>query len=383
MHGYDTVVCAVAQQGKPDLPWRWVDRRDVRDGGVSVRALAPLEQVQVSYHELATLGGAGFSELRVQASLPKVLWGTNTRELTEREEFEKAVDGVSSAVSAFLGQQVDVSSWALRRVDVTGDVVLSSEELVQAALDRLAYQRIRGKLPTRGESRSVSWPSKNGGYTRKAYSKYREFLSGKDASGLVVRDSLIVGSKVGPATHYSDALAAARGRLRVEVGCLGQKAVKRAGIGKVGEVVTVDRLVGPYGERFRERVMRPFLGRIGRVVEEVDVEAWEAFQRFKGSGKRSNRAASLVGYAFVIQRLGWGYLEEVMTRQGAWKVRKEFEALGIDPLSIEFTKSSPAPYLGEVAKERSIVGATAGNILDREFPEVEEDGGGDREEEDS
>lgn len=376
MHGYDTVVAAFPLvEGAGDLPWQQVDEGRKLGGVRRLRALAPLERVQMTYAGLSVDDQLRYGEVRVQSSLPKMLWQTNTRELVQDEDFQKAVDGVSSAVSSFLDRKVDVMGWALRRIDVTGDVVLGDEGLVQASLERLARGRIRGQLPVVGQARSCTWPAKRGGLYRKAYSKYHEFLGGKDASLLAEREPLGAFEDAGPAATYSEALRSARGRLRVEVGCIGQKSMKRRGLGESGEVVTVDRLTGADGQAFRERVAGPFLARIREVTEVVEVDAWEAFQRFKAGGKRSNRAGALIGYVWVVQRLGWGYLEDMLSRQAIWQIKRDLREAGVDPLTVEFA-GKPRYGLVEIAREqkRTPMGAHAERMADEEDELELEDG---------
>lgn len=345
MYGYDTLVCALGQSGLPDAEWQGVQESRVGDSR-QVRAWCNLPIVQVSYHEARSPSKPPFSELRIQASLPKALWNTNAQELTAADEIRAALEQVAAAAAPVLGYVPDLLAWDVRRVDVTADRVLETEAHVQAALEALARVRIRRRLAVRGEAGTVSWPAKRGGFTRKAYSKYVE-------------------------SHEE----AAKGRLRVEIGCMGQKALKKVHPGPIGSsAVRVCDLLSEEAARMRERVARGMVALVDRVIEEaVDVDAMRAFWAFKAGDRRSDYAGRMLGYALLVQRFGWSFLDGVLDRVSVYRVRKEFERVGIQPEEIEFGVGShyaEASAWEELAEtgDGDEVRRVARRVLDKEFP---------------
>lgn len=351
LYGYDTLIAAKGQTGKPDWPWQTVRETRRQDGSSQIMACINLPEVQISYHEAK--GDRPWSELRVQASLPKVLYGTNARDLVAMNEVRAAVDQVSAALEVVTGEQADLLGWDVRRVDVTADRVLPSEAHVRAALVALARVRIRRQMPVRGQSGSISWPGRRGGFTRKAYSKYLE--SGVEA---------------------------AQGRLRVEVGAMGQKALKRMHPGPVmdGQKVRVCDLLTEGAEKMRERTVRVMVELVDKVFEElVDVDAMKAFWAFKAGDRRSDYAGRMIGYAYLVQRFGWEFLDGVVDRVTVYRVRKEFRRVGIDPMEVDFTQGGPVDALEELVEKAHSQGAqeiddsgirrVAAGILDKEYPE--------------
>lgn len=352
--GYDTVRASHTQHEIPSAEWDCKGQMETPRGR-RVFASRRVEGVTILFDQLRTLDRGPEEVVRsaisFESSLPKLLWGHNAADLAERPDIESALDKVNVVVDKFLGKQPDVHGWMLNRVDVTADHVLPDEKLVNAVLSNLSSLPLKRCLPVRGESGSVEWPSKKGGYTRKVYSKYLE-------SGL----------------------EAARGRLRVEVGAIGQRAVRRAypGGGSL-PAVTVEHLLDDRAASMRERVTKRMLKIVEIAERSLDVKAWEAFQRLHVDN-RTDVAGRLLGYAYMMQRFGgWGWLEGVMSRQGVYKVRKQLEMVGIDPMAIEFVPTSTVPgsleaVAGDPGDE---LGQLAADLLDDEWPLPPEDQGED------
>jgi len=210
----------------------------------------------------------------------------------------------------------------LRRVDVTADQMLPDEGRVMVALHRLAQLPVRGRYPVRGEALSVSWPRKKGGFTRKAYSKYIE--SGDPG---------------------------VMGLLRLEVGCIGQAAVRKAaGVDRRLQVRGRD-LVGPVGEHLREKVGGAMVTMVEGYLKEVsEMEVWTAFTRFRAA-HRSDVAMRFLGYCRMAQDLGGAAgLTGLLSRQAVWKFRKACQEAGVDPMEVEFGQGEGAVYLQELAR---------------------------------
>jgi hypothetical protein len=283
-------------------------------------------------------GLVAFSEVRLEASLPKVLYGTNAGvELEDDGEIAAALAEVQGTVQRETSLAVDVAGWSVRRVDVTADMRLEDEALVRVALLRLGTVPLRGRYPVRGEHLSVSWKRKKGSFTRKAYSKYQE--SGEEA---------------------------ARGVLRLEVGVLGQAAAKLALRQDRRVEVRGRDLTGATGAALREKVGGAMSKLVGPYVKEVvDVDIWTAFRQFRRS-KRSDAAMRMLAYAKFAQMFGGVEgLSALVTRQTVWKLKKEFEEAGVDPMEVDFTQGGAAEALREMGRssrdewERRLAGVAA------------------------
>lgn len=67
--------------------------------------------------------------------------------------------------------------------------------------------------------------------------------------------------------------------------------------------------------------------------EVAEVTVGEMFTKAIAAGMTPARAASLVGYANVIQHYG-AYRNTMLTRQGQYNLRKDFEKIGCDPKQV-------------------------------------------------
>ena len=189
----------------------------------------------------------------------------------------------------------------------------------------------------RGEHLSVSWTRKKGSFTRKAYSKYAE--SGEEG---------------------------ARGILRLEVGCLGQAAAKLALVQDRRLEVRGRDLVGEQGARLREKVGGAMVRMVRPYVKEVeDVDIWTAFRQFR-QHYRSDVAMKMLAYCKFAQL--FGSVEELTaltSRQTVWKLKKQFDEAGVDPMEVDFTQGGAAAALREMGSgsrnewERKLAGVAA------------------------
>lgn len=312
MHGYDTWVLAWNETGRwsrdkltePD-PWDSVlwqhDTTDAVNG--TRRRVLNLPKVQFTsiYDERKQL-----DECRVQTSLPKLLYGDNITTLTP-DDLKRALLKLEVEIHKHFPTAPCVLEMLPRRVDATDDRQLGDECYVAAALHHLSTLSMRGKRPWVGQQQTISWPGARGGYTSKAYSKLRE--TGDER---------------------------ARGKLRVERGALGQRAIKKAlGLAEEYGHLTVGALVA------REDAPRCILGRftgiVDRVLQEVaQMTTLEALSKLTESGCTFPRASTLIGYACIIRACGgWDYIP--LSRNNIYVAKKAFEKAGVDPMLVEIS----------------------------------------------
>lgn len=283
------------------LPWQSVRHDSVNN---SLRAICNKERVQ--YTRLVNVAKKQ-NEYRVQCSLPKLLYGTNSRDLAPGDEWE-ALKLLAHCIGSDFGSVPAVEGMTVRRLDATADRLLGSEAAVYAALQRLRLAQIHGKSPIVTQSKGVSWPGSSGGFTRKAYGKYRE--SGE---------------------------LAAEGRLRVEVGAIGQKAVKAAYAKAVAAAAASGDLT--VGTAFNApglstAILGAFEGIVEVACEEVaEMKPLEFHDRLKATGLKPIRRHQLLGVAMMAKAVGWDAME--MSRRGKWQAKKEMEAAGVSVEQLE------------------------------------------------
>lgn len=312
MHGYDTIVLAWNETGRwhrdkltePDL-WDTVawqhDTTDAVNG--SRRRVLNLPKLQFTsiFDERKQL-----DECRVQTSLPKLLFGDNISTLTH-DDIKPALLKLDDAIHEHFPKAPCVLEMLPRRVDATDDRELGEEHYVSAALHRMASLSMRGKRPWVGQQQTISWPGSRGGYTSKAYSKLRE--TGDER---------------------------ARGKLRVERGALGQRAIKKAlGLAEEHGHLTLGALVGH--QDASQRILGPFTGIVDRVLLEVaQMTTLEALSKLTESGCTFLRASTLIGYACIIRACGgWDYIP--LSRNNIYLAKKAFEKAGVDPMLVEIS----------------------------------------------
>lgn len=307
--GYDTLVVAWGQISDPVGGWAG-DARDRVSG--SRKAWLNVQGV----FQATALERSDFCEVRVQASLPKLLWGQNISTLNASEA-AGALELLQLAVRDCWPNFPALDKWAVRRVDCTANrdlTALGGQPAVWAVLELLKGVRLRGRPPLVGDSgTSVSWRGSRGGFSRKVYSKYDETGQDKRAEGL----------------------------LRVEVGAIGQQAIRKVlGLGS-GRVVTLSECL-EYAD-LPDRVTGRFVGAVDQVIEGVGAMKWmRAFYQLKAyaeSGNRrkggSGRAAQLLGYAFMVSHVGWAALD--LDRQTEWRLRRDFQGAGVEVPEIDWT----------------------------------------------
>lgn len=313
-YGYDTVSVVFGQILEPVGGWdHWyVDSVTGAEKGVlNVRGVM---QVTAKRHV-----EAGRVETVVQCSLPKLLWGQNIDTLGPNE-VAPAVAMLDAAIGQYWPGWPSVASWVVRRVDCTANREYGpdGELVVHQVLRALQASTIRGRRPVVGDSgTSLSWSSRRGAFTRKVYAKLAE--SGQ---------------------------ARAAGVLRVEVGAIGQQAVRR--VMRADGVVTLGDVLGD--PDFPKRVCRGFERSIvaceggGVMTVAAAYSRLRVYLNHSHEKGGSNRAAQALGLAYLANRFGWSALG--LERRFVWRAKKDLMAAGVDISAIEWDKVEPgAPLL--------------------------------------
>jgi len=336
MHGYDTLAGAWDELTRDwsAIPWQSVQRDEVKG---SLRCILNTERVQftravkVDPHtgEVRQMGTA------FQASLPKLLYGKNSRTLPV-DDHPDALAKLDQVIQQWFPGAPPVSEMTPRRIDATDDRDLGGELAVSAALTRLQAVELRGKRPWVGQVGTISWPGKRGSHTSKAYSKYVE--SGDPESIGTLR---VERGAVGLRCIRSDYTKAAEGALgniaksnSAPDGITDLAIAKALAAASQGGDLSIGQALACAG--LPAAILGPFSGIVDAVVKEVEqVTVGELFSRALAAGMTPARAASLIGYANVIQHFG-AYHNTMLTRQGQYKLRKDFERIGCDPKAVEF-----------------------------------------------
>lgn len=60
----------------------------------------------------------------------------------------------------------------------------------------------------------------------------------------------------------------------------------------------------------------------------------ELVEKLNASQHRADAIARVVGYAAMIQKLGWDNLP--VSRESVWRIEKMFRLLDLDPFTVEF-----------------------------------------------
>lgn len=79
------------------------------------------------------------------------------------------------------------------------------------------------------------------------------------------------------------------------------------------------------------------------------MDASIAVERVLSTGRKRSTAVRSVGYAALIQSLGWEGIEEQMPPEAVAGLRCGFEEAGVDPTQIEFANGR-TEYLEEVVR---------------------------------
>jgi len=185
--------------------------------------------------------------------------------------------------------------------------------MVLAVLDALKEVARRGRYPVVGDSRtSVSWRRSVKGVTWKVYSKLAETGD-----------------------------ARAEGILRLEVQVNGQVPARRLLGRQAGDAVLVGDVLGDVG--FPVRATAELSDVVGKVVEGLERMGYmRAFYRIKDYLRRegvrggSTKAASLLGYLWLIRELGAAAVEAEVGYDQFRRVRLILRGAGVDPESVDF-----------------------------------------------
>jgi len=318
MLGYDTLQGAwnEIERDWDAVPWQSVQ---VTTSGVVKRTLnRPLVQLtRIESNDPAT-GAIRQLGTTFQCSLPKVLYGNNVRELPP-SDVPAALDALHKLLLEDIPGCCHPSLMTPRRIDATDNRQLGSEQQVRAVLRACQVYKLGRTKPYIGDSGSVNWPGKSGGHRSKVYSKYRDLLR----PGREVDEDLCV---------------QAEGVLRVEVGAVGLKSI-RSDIAKVMGVafangdMSVGTALGCLG--LPGAILGPLNGIVDDVIgsEVIDMKQADFVKAFIDAGFSYPNAISKMGWAAAVREYGWDGL--MLTRQGIYKLKKEFVKAGVDPLELE------------------------------------------------
>jgi hypothetical protein len=321
--GYDTATVAWGQISDPVGGWQHYFTDSVTGASKALLNVAGFQATALDHP------AREIHEIRVQCSLPKLVFGQNIDTLRP-DAAGQAVDKLDEVVHGYWPDAPEVHSWAVRRVDCTANRVYQGDDAEQAVacvLEALKRVRLHGRLPRVGDSgTSVSWKGYSGGFERKAYSKFYETEDER-----------------------------AKGILRVEVGAIGQVAVRRVlGLEK-GEAV---RFVDVLAEAAFPDVCTGGFGKVvGRVADQVEQQPFmRAFWKFKRyaeaemkKGGGSGKAAAWLGYAWMVSHVGWRGLG--LNQMTEWRMRKVFQEAGVDPATIDWGSFDPGAVLEDLDPE--------------------------------
>ena len=328
MLGYDTLQGAWNETDRDwdAVPWQSVQ---VTTSGVVKRTLnRPL--VQLTRIEASDPATGAIRQLGTtfQCSLPKVLYGNNVRELPP-SDVPAALDELHKLLMQDIPGCCHPSLTTPRRIDATDNRQLGSEQQVRAVLRACQVYKLGRTTPYIGDSGSVNWPGKSGGHRSKLYSKYRDLLR----PGREVDEDLCV---------------AAEGVLRVESGAVGLKSI-RSDFAKAlalaqsnGDLTVGTALACP---ELPGAILGPLNGIVDEVLgsEVVDMKQADFIKAFMDAGFSYPNAVGKMGWAAAVREHGWENL--MLTRQGIYKLRKEFERAGVDPLELEL-----GPLMARITK---------------------------------
>jgi hypothetical protein len=316
MHGYDTLVGAWPQTevSHPSSyisshPWDMVPwQTDTVDAVTGKRKKTlNVEGAQFTYiYDLHKK----LNEYRVQCSLPKLLYKTNTKTLPPEDAFS-ALDLLDPLVQQYFPGAPPVAGMIPRRLDATADRDLGDELAVSAALIRMQHLEYLGRRPWIGDKGTVNWSGKSGAHRNRVYGKFIE--SGEDTGRGVLRVEREAKGLKSVRADYAKALAVA-----VSAGDL-----------TIGEALAVPSLA--------KTIVGPLETLVDSALKELeDMTIGEVFTRALAAGFPPVKAAKMVGYVNVIQHFG-GYHNTMLTRQGQWLLKKDFEKIGVNPHEVELT----------------------------------------------
>lgn len=287
-------------------------------------------------------------EYRAQFNLTKLLFGNNCRELG-RDDVMPALSLADDLLHTYFPDAPRISDMTARRIDATADRVLTDERDVALVLRRMRDYRLRNRAPVVGQDGTITWGSGSGGYQRKMYSKYRE-------SGL--EEGL--------------------GRLRVEVGAIGQKPLKESYEKAIQAAVAAGHLSMPSGSLavgpaltcpgLSEAIVGSFAAIADTMGKEGDaVKIDEAYDRLRATGLKPSRCYNVLGAMMCAKVRGWE--NAGISRTSIYEVRKQMAAAGVSPeqlelegLTIKFTDVAVACHQAverRGRKKKVVAGAAA------------------------
>ena len=289
--------------------------------------------------------------LSLETSLPKLLFGHN--------KYPVPIDLLTDAFSeltargrAFIGADLppvdELEAW---RIDATSDVKLRSELEVGLVGRALSDCSLNGAMPTRYPTGgSVSWPAAGGHPGARCYGKSAETGDEKIA-GVYRSEVQVMGGK-----QFRKALAFA-----VERGDLSSSVLS----GRGARCLRAGTLANESGvcTGLLRGLTSVLDGAINLVREVKAVTALEAIDLLEQkAGVDRSRSVQLVGFAHIVRVLGWGFTG--LGRKGVWLAKKDFEAAGVDPASIEFSSHEKlAAGAGMVAGGAIIGGAAVAGMV--------------------
>ena len=284
--------------------------------------------------------------LSLETSLPKLLFGHNKYPVP-LELLPDAFNELTRRSRCFIPSIPDAHELEAWRIDATSDVKLRSELEVGLVGRVLGDCSLNGAMPTRYPTGgSVSWPATGGHPGARCYGKSAETGDEKIA-GVYRSEVQVMGGK-----QFRKALAFAveRGDLPPDVlSGRGSRCLRAETLASASGVCT--GLLGALTS-----VLDSAIDLVREVNAVTALEAIDLLEQ-KANVKRA-RAAQLVGYAHIVRVLGWGFTG--LDRSNIWRAKKDFEAAGVDPATIEFgTAEKLAAGAGMVAAGAAVGGLAA------------------------
>lgn len=353
MYGYDTLVAAWTQpEDAPrsvflachpweSAPWDTNTRDDV--SGRILRTMSVPGWCQFTFVRDPR---KKLDEYRVQCSLPKLLYKTNTRTLP-MEDAPGALNKLDRMVQQLFPGAPAVAEMTPRRLDATADKDLGCELRVHSVLTRLRDHTHLGRRPWVGDKGTINWSGKRGGHRNRVYAKFAE--SGEDAGRGILRVEREAKGLTVLRDDYAKALALAVSNGDLTAGqVLNCPGVAQAIVGPLEAIVD------------------------GAMGEDEDVDTVEAFTRLIGSGCTVSRAGTLIGWAAVVQRVGWDNLN--ISRNSKYEARQALKAANVEVSEIQFS-----PWEKKVTKTKPATAVDVQRVREKEAAEEAQPGLGELE----
>lgn len=335
MYGYDTLVAAWPQPSGDaprsiflgSHPWEaapWdTNTRDEVSGAIK-RTMSIPGWCQFTYVRDPR---KKLDEYRVQCSLPKLLYKTNTKTLP-MEDVPAALVKLDRMVRLHFPGAPSVAEMIPRRVDATADKDLGDELLVASVLHRLRDRTYRGRRPWVGDKGTINWSGKTGGHRNRVYAKFAESAE-EEGRGILRVEREAKGLSV-MRDDYSKVIALAEQNGDLTVG----QVLYCPGVAQV--------IVAPL-ESIVDSAMK----------EDEELQTEEVFLRLMKDGKCSLvRAATIIGYVAVVQRVGWDNLG--LPANTKYEARKSLRLAGIEVAEVQFT-----PWEKKVTETKPLSSAQA------------------------